>query len=222
MQIQNKQQIFQYISRAVEEVDERAEEEKAKEKLNSILSSEQADRESVEIIQSFISSSAVNSQKLYAFCTDFVDPTFHPQTAAQKGEEVENHVDLRRFDLFKLMQFIERHKWDGSFAETVYKIMDEHNMTPPQVYNNVLMRRQDFSRVTSARCENITRRMVWQVIIGLRCNLEEADRLLFSAGYVRKNSALDLTMQYFIEHEDYDIISIDQVLDELGERPYTR
>ena len=221
MEIQTKQQILQYINRSVENVDEQAEAEKAKEKLNSILSAESADTEAVETVKSFMAANSFNSQKLYAFCLDFVDPTFRPQTVVQGSEEVQTHAYLEQDDLTKLCHFIERHKRDGYFGEIVYKIMDAHGMDSTDVYKSVYMRRQDFSRVTAPDCKNISRRMAWQVIIGLRCNMEEADALLFSAGYVRRNSPLDLTMQYFIQHKNYDIVAIDAVLEDLGQKTYS-
>lgn len=221
MQIQNKQEILKYINRSVENVDEQAEAEKAKEKLNYILSAESADKEAVEAVKAFIASGDVNSQKLYAFCLNFVDPTFSPQTVVQGGEEIQTHEYLKQDDLTKLCRFIERHKRDGSFGEMVYKVMDAHGMVSTDVYKSVYMRRQDFSRVTAPDCKNISRRMAWQVIIGLQCNMDEADALLFSAGYVRRNSPLDLTMQYFIQHKNYDIVAIDAVLEDLGQKTYT-
>ena len=103
----------------------------------------------------------------------------------------------------------------------MYKVMDAHGMVSTDVYKSVYMRRQDFSRVTAPDCKSISRRMAWQVIIGLQCNMDEADALLFSAGYVRRNSPLDLTMQYFIQHKNYDIVAIDAVLEDLGQKTYT-
>ena len=99
--------------------------------------------------------------------------------------------------------------------------MEKHNMTSSQVYNGVFMRRQDFSRVTAQRCESVSRRLAWQIIIGLHCNLREADEVLFSAGYVRRHSKLDLTMEYFIEHGNYDMLAIDAVLENLGIKTFT-
>lgn len=221
MDIQTKQQILQYINRSVENVDEQAEEEAAKEKLNSILSAESANAEAVKAVKSFMETSPSNRQKLISYCIDFIDPTHKPQTVTQNGEEIMLNTYLREDELEKLNKFVERHKNDMSFGEVVYMIMEKHKMTPPQVYKNALLRRQDFSRVTNPKCTNITLRMAWQIIIGLHCTLAEADAVLFSAGYVRRNSKLDLTMQYFIEHGNYDIEAIDFVLEDLNLKTFT-
>ena len=211
--------IEQYINRAGEDMDERAEEEAAKEKLNSILSAESADTEAVETVKSFMADS-VNRQKLISYCFGFHDPTQKRQNEkiddGSLAQEVVFNDYLREDELTKLDKFVKRHKNDLSFADVVFKIIEKHGMTPSQVYRGVFMRRQDFSRVTNPRCKNVTRRMVWQIIIGLHCSLEEADAILFSAGYIRNNNKLDLIMQYFIEHGNYDINAIDAVLEELS------
>lgn len=229
------QQIQQYINRSVEKVDERAEEDKAKKRLNVILSAETADPETVEAVKAFMAASDVNRQKLYAFCANFVDPTYRdrydrasrdvplfgfdasPQVAYSISV---SHTYLSEDEATKLKNFVKRHSCDGSFGETVFKIMEDHGMVPADVYKNVFMDRQAFSRVTTPGCKNVSRRMAWLIIIGLHCTLDEADAILFSAGYVRRNSALDLTMQYFVEHGNYDIFAINEVLALVKERPY--
>ena len=49
----------------------------------------------------------------------------------------------------------------------------------------------------------------------MHCNLEEADTLLFSAGYLRRKNATDLIMEYFINNKNYDIVAINTVLSDL-------
>lgn len=222
MEIQNKQEILQYINRSAEKVDERARERAAEDKIKAILSADSSLAESrskeVKAVNSFMTD-PVNRQKLISYCFGFCDPTQKQQTVKIENgnlvEEVTFHAYLCEDELKKLYNFVERHKNDLSFADVVFKIIDKHGMTPSQVYRGVFMRRQDFSRVTNPKCKNVTRRMVWQIIVGLHCSLEEADAVLFSAGYIRNNSKFDLTMQYFIEHGNYDINAIDAVLEEL-------
>lgn len=215
------QEILQYISRATGRTDGRTEEEReetqeklAADKISAILSSQNARAQDVEAVHSFMEESPVNRKKILSFCLDFRDPA-QPQTTVQNGEEVVLNAFLAEDELSKLRGFVKRHKNDVSFGEVVYNIMDKHGTTGPKVYNGVFMSRQDFSRVTDPRCKSVTRKMAWQIIIGLHCTLEEADAVLFSAGYIRNNSELDLTMQYFIERGNYDIIAINAVLEEL-------
>lgn len=194
--------------------------QEAYEKLEKILHDTSDEEKTViESIYSFMKDE-VQKRKLLSYCLGYVDPTVKANSTFQK-EQFCNHSFLKQNELYMLHQFIKRHQSDISFGETVYKIMYKHNLTAPQVYKNVLLRRQDFSRVTDPRCKNVTRKMAWQIIIGLRCSMQEADEVLFSAGYIRRNCKMDLTMQYFIEHKNYDIEAIDAVLSELGLKTFT-
>lgn len=191
------------------------------EKLTQILQDASADDEAgIELVRSFMTADEVLKRKLLSYCMEFNDPTIHTEPRMQ-GEQTCQHDFLRQDELYMLHQFVKRHQNDISFGETVYKIMEKHRMKAPEVYKNALLRRQDFARVTDPRCKNVTRKIAWQIVIGLHCSLDEADDVLFSAGYIRRNTRMDLTMQYFIEHKNYDIEAIDAVLSDLGLKTFT-
>lgn len=166
-------------------------------------------------IKAFLAHNEVQKRKLLSFCLDFVDPTVQPKKIIQNGEEIQLNTYLQEDDLYKLYQFVKRHESDNTFGSTVYKVMDKHQLTAPQVYKAALLRRQDFSRATDPKAKNVSKLIAWQIIIGLQCNMDEADEELFSAGYIRRKSKFDLTMEYFIKHQNYDIMAINEVLDEL-------
>lgn len=198
---------------------------RADSKLQQILHDAESDSFAVAAIgkiRSFAETDKVSKRKLLAYCENFVDPTSHTQTTAQ-GTQVCLHTYLQKSELYKLADFINSHQHDAAFGETVYKIMDLHGMTAPQVYKNAMLRRQDFARATSLGGNgNVTKRIAWQIIIGLHCNLDEADKILLSAGYMRRKNATDLIMEYFIQNKNYDIAAINAVLQEfeLKEFPY--
>ena len=170
----------------------------------------------VDKIKAYMDGGEVQRNKLLYFILDFVDPTAQPKTITANGEEIQQHAFLDEDELTKLYNFVKRHSADSTFDKTVYSVIAKHGMEPPQVYKNAMMRRQDFSRVTEVGNTSVTRRMAWQIIIGLHCNMDEADEVLFSAGYIRRRSAFDLTMEYFINQQNYDIMAINEVLYELG------
>lgn len=195
---------------------------KADEKLAEIiLGATDDEAATIEFVRAFLANDKVQKRKLLSYCVDFVDPTVVVDAQQMHGEQICQHAYLKQNELYMLHQFVKRHQNDISFGETVYKIMDKHGMMAPQVYKNALLKRQDFARVTDPRCKSVTRKMAWQIVIGLHCSLEEADDVLFSAGYIRRNTRMDLTMQYFIEHKNYDIEAIDAVLSELGLKTFT-
>lgn len=191
----------------------------AEAKIKHILqdaSSNSDNNESINAIEAFLSADDIQRRKVLSYCIDFIDPTIASQQSNSSGEQIQKHKFLQEDELLKLYKFVKRHSMDKSFGETVYQIIDKHNMTPPQVYKNAMLRRQDFSRVTDPKNRSVTRHLAWQIIVGLHCSIEEADKVLFSAGFIRRNSRLDLTMEYFIRHENYDIMAINDVLNELG------
>lgn len=198
-------------------------EAKLKQILQGALSSGDGEetRTRIETIKTFFFADDIQRRKVLSYCIDFFDPTVSPQQISVNGEQVQQHKFLQEDELVKLYKFVKLHTDDKTFGETVYIVMDKHGMTPPEVYKNVQLRRQDFSCATDFRAKSVTRQLAWQIIIGLNCSLEEADEVLFSAGFVRRNSRFDLTMEYFIRHKNYDIMAINEVLSELGIKPFS-
>ena len=120
-------------------------------------------------------------------------------------------------ELNKIVEFIKAHKSDKPFPVVLDEIMQKHGMEPPTVYRNACMSRQAFQRVYRMdRGDSVTLKMVWQIIFGLHCTIEEADELLFSAGYARHGDYYDLALAYLIEHEVYNVELANAALEELG------
>ena len=195
----------------------------AEEKLAAILSKGDRGEEwatsAVRTVCEFMGSGDVARRKVLSYCMDFVDPTRKAEKASDDG--ISRHDYLTRDELLMLKDMIKIHHDDSFFGEVVYSMIEEKGMEPPEVYNNVFMSRQTFSRITRPG-ENVTRKMAWLVVIGLHCNLEEADEVLFSAGYIRRNTIFDMIMKYFIETENYDIMAIDEVLSKFDIEPFVR
>lgn len=196
--------------------------QKANDKLARILqeTSDNAANSKIAAIRAFIDTDEVQKRKVLTYCIDFVDPTVVATNSTQKLQ-ICRHAFLKQDELYMLNQFVAQHSKDVPFGTLVHNIMNKHGMTAPQVYKNVLLRKQDFSRVTSPDNRKVTKRMAWQIIIGLHCSMKEAKELLFSAGYACSNSQLDLTMQFFIQHQNYDIEAIDAILSDLGLKTFT-
>ena len=191
-------------------------------KLQGILAEDSQQRqEDVSAIRAFLEGSEIQKRKLLVFCADFVDTTVKPATRMQNGEEIQLNALLQQDEITKLAQFVKAHATDKTFNQTVYNVMARHNLSAPQVYGAVYMPRQDFFRAVDDNAPKVSRRLVWRIILGLHCNIDEADEVLYSAGYIRRASNLDLTFEYFIKHNNYDIRPINDVLHELGVKVYT-
>ncbi len=128
---------------------------------------------------------------------------------------------LDESELERLYKYVRARESDKSFGSVVYELIERHGMTAPQVYRNAMLSRQDFSRITNERNGSVKKSMVWNVIVGLHCTVEEADRVLYSAGYIRRNNYSDLILVYFLEHKNYDIVAINDALLLLKQKPLT-
>ena len=194
---------------------------RAEEQLTELLQNASGeDAETVALVRSFIGQDEVQKRKLLLYFMGLPDPAAPPETTAG-GEQICRHAYLKQHELTRLQQYIGQYKNAPSFGQVVFRLIDEHGMTPSQVYNNARMRRQDFSRVANmAAGRHVTRRMAWQIIIGLHCTPEEANDVMFSAGYTLGTGKLDLIMQYFIEKGEYDTTVIDAALYDLGMEPF--
>lgn len=221
------QSVDLYIKANISEQLQAMKGENAEEKLSEIFKTNEQNygQEDYNLIaqriQSFANANDVQRRKLHTFCLDFVDPTVQKNVAAN-GEEIQLHSYLHDDDLHKLYQFVNRHKADNTFSETVYKIMDKRGIKKnSQVYSSVFMSRKDFSRAINPKYKSVSKQNVWHIIIGLKCSLEEADEVLFSAGYTRRKNVFDLIMEYFIKQRNYNIVVINEVLNEFGQKMFT-
>ncbi len=121
----------------------------------------------------------------------------------------------------KLRRFIEENEEKSSFDNTVQKLLKKYKLEAPDAYKASCLSRQKYAKAVDSRERNISKYTVWQIAIGIKCNLEEADELLASAGYVRRKNKFDLIMEYFITNRNFDIDEINLVLDAFGLKPFT-
>ena len=159
----------------------------------------------------------VNRDKLHNFCTGGYGEAADGFEDGDKNPSAEtvNHRFLYEDEKEKLINFVKKHKKDRSFGDTVFAVMEKYGLKPPQVYRRAMLSKQDFSRITGPKCKGIKTTTVWNFIIGLGCDLDEADELLFSAGKCRRQTLFDLVMEYMIRTKNYDVLAINEILDKL-------
>lgn len=173
----------------------------------------------IKRIARFLKEREAQNRKLYTYSLHKEQTTEYRDAKGQVFECIPQK-NLSESDLEELYHFVQTHGGDKSFGSVVYEIMEQHNMTPPQVYRNARLSRQDFSRVTSERSSGVKKLMVWNIVVGLHCSMEEADRVLYSAGYIRRKNYTDLILEYFIGQEIYDVMLINDALVTLGQKPF--
>lgn len=105
-----------------------------------------------------------------------------------------------------------------SFQDKLFSYIDESGMTDVEVYKKANIDRKLFSKIRSNPMYHPRKQTVLALVIALQLNIEQTVDLLTSAEYaLSPGSKGDLIVKYFIEHEIFDIMTINFALDEYGQ-----
>lgn len=138
---------------------------------------------------------------------DFTDES---ESVTKSGEKLgsDNKVTLAQ-----LMNDI-----GDSFQDKLFSYIDESGMTDVEVYKKANIDRKLFSKIRSNPMYHPRKQTVLALAIALQLNIEQTVDLLTSAEYaLSPGSKGDLIVKYFIEHEIFDIMTINFALDEYGQ-----
>lgn len=113
---------------------------------------------------------------------------------------------------------------DRTFSERLLKHIDEKGLTDADVYKKAGISRQAFSRIRSNVNYHPKIETVLVFAIVLHLNKAEVDDLLMRAGYrLSRSDSFGIIINYFIEHEIYDLAVIDEALLAFHQHPlYSR
>ena len=100
-----------------------------------------------------------------------------------------------------------------SFSQTLFKFIKEKGISETDCYKNANVDRRLFSKIRSNKNYQPRKNTVFALIIGLKLNLDEAKKLLDSAGYSISHSIKqDLIMEYVIKKQIFDILQVNEIL----------
>jgi len=103
-------------------------------------------------------------------------------------------------------------KLDPTFAETLFKIIDERCLKDSDIYNKVGIDRKVFSKIRNNTIK-VSKNNAIALCIGLKLDIKQMEDLLSKAGYaLSKSSIRDVIIRQCIEKNIYDIENIDEYL----------
>jgi len=100
-----------------------------------------------------------------------------------------------------------------SFSELLFALIDERNLTDPEVYKAANVGRKTFSDIRHGKIP--TKKTIIKIIFALEVSSDEACILLERAGYALSTSIdADLIVKHFIEQKNFDKFALDDALAE--------
>lgn len=109
--------------------------------------------------------------------------------------------------------------YTDSFEKHLQQLINKKGLKNSEVYATANISKQYFSKLLKGQVKPSKEKML-ALAVGLRLNLDETIDFLRIAGYALSPiSQTDKVVEYFIEHEDYNVLKIDIVLFDYGLDP---
>ena len=102
---------------------------------------------------------------------------------------------------------------ESTFAETLFKYIDDKGLTDPEVYKRANLDRKLFSKIRKNKNYKPSKNTALALAIALELNLDETKDFIGKAGYALTHSSkMDIIVEFFIKQNNYDIFELNDVL----------
>ena len=102
---------------------------------------------------------------------------------------------------------------DDTFSEALLRLIDVKGKTDPEVYKKANVDRKLFSKIRNNPAYKPSKSTALAFAVALELNLDETKDFIGRAGYALSHSSKsDIIVEYFIQHGEFDIITINETL----------
>ena len=109
-------------------------------------------------------------------------------------------------------------KKEAGFTETLLSLIKESGQKNSVIYKKANITKQHFSKIINDPEYKPTKATAIALALALELDLERTRNLIGRAGYALTNSStFDLIIQYFIEHQQFNVIEINIALYEFDQ-----
>ena len=142
-------------------------------------------------------------QSLPTAAADFAEAAPKPQQAVSRPKP-----DLDKLDWKKILR-----RTDEGFSQALLRLIDRKGLTDAECYKRANVDRKLFSKIRSNPAYKPSKTTAMAFCVALELSLPEAQSLLGKAGYTLTHaSKQDIVVEYFLTHQLYDVIELNQVL----------
>lgn len=167
------------------------------------------------------------SSKLFLSIEEYIDDNYvdeHKFKRSYMRREVKEELFLnemeveQRSDAYQIksskrnLKDIIKHV-DDTFAQMLFRLIDDRNLKDPVVYKKANVTKQHFSKIRNNIFYKPSKQTVLAFAIALELSMDETNDLLLRAGFaLSRSSKFDIIISFFIEEGNYNIFEINEAL----------